>query len=58
LGLLVKVQIAFYQLVISEKNHLGARKIVDFSEQLKFLRKMHNIETISCKLGLAQLKKP
>jgi hypothetical protein len=28
---------AFYQLVISEKNHLGARKIVDFSGQLKFL---------------------
>jgi hypothetical protein len=35
--LLVNVQIAFYQLVIDEKNHLGARKIVDFSEQLKFL---------------------
>jgi hypothetical protein len=35
--LLVNIQKAFYQLVIAEKNRLGAWKIVDFTEQLKFL---------------------
>ena len=35
--MLINVRIAFYQLLIAEKSHLGARKIIDFSELLKFL---------------------